>query len=244
MAQPEKLEVAQRAVVLAHAAEFAERYDDMAKYMRERVEAGGALHPEERDLLAAAYKGALQRRRNAWRVACAVEKSEAAAGRKKHAQYAASYRNKVETELQGICGGVVGLLQEHLLLKAEAGEPKAFYLKMQADYYRYAAEFTKNANAREKAATLANMTYQSALEESNHHLLTTHPVRLQLALNYAVFQHEVLGEADAAIATAQTALADCMRDLEGMPEEVFQETGHTLQMLRDNLLLWMPPSVP
>mmetsp|Transcript_71906 Transcript_71906/g.188445 ORF Transcript_71906/g.188445 Transcript_71906/m.188445 type:complete len:255 (-) Transcript_71906:33-797(-) len=237
MAQ-EGLEAGERAIILAQAAECAERYDDMAQYMKERIEAGGQLHAMERDLLSAAYKGALQQRRSAVRTLSALERHEASQGHEAEASLAADYASRVLTELLGICQTATTLV-EGLLLKAEVGEPKAFYLKMQADYYRYTTEFAQSKDVREEAAKAAATAYETAMQECTHHLLTTHPVRLAVALNMSVFQHEVLEDVNAAIATAEVALGNTMQDLEGMPEATFAEVAPTLEMLRDNLSLWL-----
>ncbi|CAE8633678.1 unnamed protein product [Polarella glacialis] len=232
--QPEE-----QAVVLANVAERAERYDDMAAYMKERVSKGGALSTEERDLFSAAYKGTLSTRRLAVRVASSVEQQEAAEGRTANASLAAGYRSKVEAELHEVCAEVTQLLVHSLLPQAENGEPKAFYLKMQGDYFRYMAEFM-TGEARQKAADEARIAYTAATEEASIHLLTTHPVRLGLALNFSVFQHEVLGDTFAAVDTALAALKDAASSLEGMPEESVRDATLTMQLLQENLSLWVP----
>lgn len=235
---PDELDAGEKALILAQAAECAQRYDDMVEYMRERVQVGGNLHAMERELLSVAYKGALQQRRTAVRELSAVETQEAASGHEAEASMAASYRSKVETELLDLCSEATALLKDELLPKAEVGEPKAFYLKMQADFYRYTTEFAGARAAREEATTAATLAYEAAMREAKHHLLTTHPVRLALALNFSVFQQEALHDCAAAIATAEVGLSELLQDLEGMPEETFAEVHHTMQMLQDNLALW------
>mmetsp|Transcript_37659 Transcript_37659/g.75837 ORF Transcript_37659/g.75837 Transcript_37659/m.75837 type:complete len:194 (-) Transcript_37659:126-707(-) len=179
----------EKAVVLAYVAERAERFDEMAEFMKDRVKKGGALSAEERDLLSAAYKGAITGRRHAVRVAYSVEQHEAADGSKHTAELAEGYRAKVEAELQKICDDAIKLLKGDLVPKSETGEPKVFYLKMLGDYCRYTAEFAQG-DARSKVTEEAREAYGAATEEAEKHLFTTHPVRLGLALNYSVFLHE------------------------------------------------------
>merc|ERR1711865_1284952 len=75
----------------------------------------------------------------------------------------------------------------NLLEKATTDETKVFYHKMKADYYRYIAEF-KLDDAKKSAAESA----RSAYDDASAGLPVTHPIRLGLALNFSVFQYEVL----------------------------------------------------
>lgn len=52
----------------AKLAEQAERYDDMAKFMKAVTETGIELTNEERNLLSVAYKNVVGARRSSWRV--------------------------------------------------------------------------------------------------------------------------------------------------------------------------------
>mmetsp|Transcript_1736 Transcript_1736/g.5466 ORF Transcript_1736/g.5466 Transcript_1736/m.5466 type:complete len:237 (-) Transcript_1736:109-819(-) len=230
----------EKAVLLASAAEGAERYDEMAEYMKERVKKGSGLSADERDLLSAAYKGALQQRRRAAQEVASIEEQEAAEGRRENAALAQNYRTKVEAELQKIADDAIELLKSDLVPKAETGEPKVFYLKMQGDYCRYVAELA-TGEARTRVAEEARAAYTAATEEATKHLLPTHPVRLGLALNYSVFLH-VLGNRPEAIETALSAFQSAASDIESMPEGAYRDASTTLQLLQDNLSQWMPES--
>lgn len=230
----------ERAVLLATAAESAQRYDEMKYYMRERVEKGGPLNIEERDLLSAAFKAALNQRRHAAHVAKTVQEYEDANGHADNVELASGYRTKMESELQEICQEAVSLLKRILIPRAEVGEPKTFYLKMQGDYHRYSAEGSRGLS-RAKAAEDAKTAYTAATQEAQQHLLTTHPVRLSLAVNFSVFQHEVLSDDAAAIEIANKALQSARADMDSIPEEAHSDAVMTMQILRDNLEMWSPP---
>lgn len=227
-----------KTIVLARVAERAERYDEMADFMKERVEKNTPLNPEERDMFSAAFKNALTERRHAVRVAVGVSQQEEADGRPDKASLANGYRSKVETELQGICNKALGLLKANLVPTADPGEAKTFYLKMQGDYHRYLAEFAQG-DARARAAEDAKQAYTQGVEEANS-LATVHPVRLGLALNFSVFQHEVLQDTQSAVATAKNALDGAAAELSSVPEESRNDAILTMQLLQDNLSLWEP----
>merc|ERR1712160_231970 len=104
---------------------------------------------------------------------------------------------KVEAELDDICGKILTLLDKNLIVKASSGESKVFYQKMKADYYRYIAEFTEG-DKKTAAANNAKVAYEEAQKVAEKDLSVTHPIRLGLALNFSVFQYEVLSNPDEA----------------------------------------------
>eukprot|EP00930_Biecheleria_cincta_P038734 TRINITY_DN26614_c0_g1_i1.p1 TRINITY_DN26614_c0_g1~~TRINITY_DN26614_c0_g1_i1.p1 ORF type:complete len:262 (-),score=73.66 TRINITY_DN26614_c0_g1_i1:98-859(-) len=234
------LDPAEQTVILSNLAEHCQRYDDMCEQMKKRVRLGKQLNSEERNLLSAAYKGALAPRRHAVRVATSIEKQEEADARTINAAMAAGYRSKVGTELQKICTEVQALLTQ-LLGKCDIGEPLAFYKKMQGDYFRYLAEYQDACQlGAEEATTSASEAYAAAMAEASTHLLPTHPLRLGLALNYSVFQHEVLQDTEAALTTARDAVKQASCSLEGMPQEAVRDAHENIMLLEDNIIEWDP----
>merc|ERR1712117_848103 len=175
---------------------------------------GAELSVEERNLLSVAYKNAVGSRRAAWRIITSVKDKEASKGNKEREGFAAEYCAKVEGELDGICDTILGLLDGSLVNNASGGESKVFYQKMKADYYRYKAE------------------YKSVAEKD---LAVTHPIRLGLALNYSVFQYEVLGNPDEACKMARTAFEDAIAELDNVAEDSYKDSTLIMQLLRDNL---------
>jgi 14-3-3 protein epsilon len=191
-------------VYFAKLAEQAERYDEMANHMESVGKLPEELSVEERNLLSVAYKNAVGSRRAAWRIITSVEQKEKTKGNEEQAKHAREYCQKVEKELQGICDTILGLLDGSLISKASTGESKVFFQKMKADYYRYIAEFSEGEN-KTNAAESARLAYEDASKVSEKDLAVTHPIRLGLALNYSVFQYEVLSNPDEACKMARTA---------------------------------------
>merc|ERR1712007_326108 len=158
-------------------------------------------------------------------------------GNDEQAKYAKEYCGKVETELQKICDRILALLDNNLIGKASTGESKVFYHKMMADYYRYIAEFSE-ADAKAKAAENARVAYEEASKVAEKDLAVTHPIRLGLALNYSVFQYEVLSNPDDACKMARTAFEDAIAELDNVAEDSYKDSTLIMQLLRDNLTLW------
>lgn len=67
-------------VYKARLAEQAERYDEMASFMKSVVMTGQPLSVEERNLLSIAYKNSVGERRAAWRVVSSIEAKQQTKG--------------------------------------------------------------------------------------------------------------------------------------------------------------------
>jgi 14-3-3 protein epsilon len=226
-----------KAVYFAKLAEQAERYDEMAEKMQEVGKAGVELSVEERNLLSVAYKNAVGSRRAAWRIISSVEQKEKSKGNGENEGYAKEYRGKVEAELDDICGKILNLLDDQLIPKSSTGESKVFYQKMKADYYRYIAEFSEGKKKTD-AASSAEAAYGEAQKVAEKDLAVTHPIRLGLALNFSVFQYEVLSKPDEACKMAREAFEQAIAELDNVAEDSYKDSTLIMQLLRDNLTLW------
>lgn len=92
---------------LAKFAEQAERYDDMAEYMKQFVEGtrenGKPLSQEQRNLLSVAFKNVVGAKRSSWRILSAdLEKCTDETKK----QILQTYCDKVVVELQEVCNTV------------------------------------------------------------------------------------------------------------------------------------------
>merc|ERR1712217_276767 len=176
-------------------------------------------------------------RRAAWRIITSVEQKEKTKGNEEQAKYAKEYCQKVEGELQKICDTILQLLDGNLITKASTGESKVFYQKMKADYYRYIAEFS-DGDAKSKAAENARLAYEDASKVAEKDLVVANPIRLGLALNYSVFQYEVLQNPDEACKMVRAVLEDEIAELDNFAEDSYKDSTLIMQLLRDNLTLW------
>jgi 14-3-3 protein epsilon len=81
-------------------------------------------------LLSVAYKNVVGTRRASWRIISSIEQKEETKNNEKHVAKIREYRQKIEAELEQVCGDVLNVLDESLIPKAESGESKVFYHKM------------------------------------------------------------------------------------------------------------------
>ncbi|XP_013799454.2 14-3-3 protein sigma [Apteryx mantelli] len=219
----------------AKLAEQAERYEDMADFMKAVVEHGDELSNEERNLLSVAYKNVVGCQRSAWRVISSIEHKTEEGDDK--AQLVNEYREKVEGELKGVCNVVLGLLDKYLVKKAGDAESKVFYLKMKGDYFRYLAEVA-TGDDRKETIDSAQKAYQEAMDISKKEMQPTNPIRLGLALNFSVFHYEIANAPEQAISLAKTTFDEAMGDLHTLSEDSYKDSTLIMQLLRDNLTLW------
>merc|ERR1711920_1166488 len=62
----------------------------------------------------------------------------------------------------------------------------------------------------------ARLAYEEASKVAEKDLAVTHPIRLGLALNYSVFQYEVLSNPEEACKMARTAFEDAIAELDNV----------------------------
>lgn len=229
----------QKNVYMAWIAEQAERFPEMALFISNAVRLAHSdpLTTDERNLLSSAYKNLIASCRSAWRVITHVESKEEAAANEDHLSVIRRYRAKIESELTAACNGILELLDEHLIPFADSPESKVFYLKLKGDYLRYLAEFRTGQDKKDTAEdTLA--AYRSAQDIAVAELVSTHPIRLGLALNFSVFYYEILVSPERACNLAKQAFDEAIAELDTLGEEAYKDSTMIMQLLRDNLTLW------
>jgi len=224
-------------VYMAKLAEQAERYEEMVEAMKEVAKSKESdLSLEERNLLSVAYKNVVGARRASLRIITSIQQREEQKGSETIPQIVA-YRSKVEEELHAICTDILSLLEHHLIKPELESEPNVFYKKMEADYYRYLAEFA-SSQEKDGHAKSAEKSYAEAMQVAEDNLAPTHPIRLGLALNYSVFLYEVNQEQNNACRLAKVAFDQAIAELDKLDEESYKDSTLIMQLLRDNLTLW------
>lgn len=235
----------------AKVAEQAERYVDMAQFMKKVTEMSGSLSTVDRNLLSVAYKNVVGAKRSSWRVISSIEQKTKDSGNERKLTLAREYREKIEKELNAVCNEVLDLISTFLIPKLverseseecseKANESKVFYLKMKGDYYRYLAEVA-TGSSREDAVQNSKESYQEAYNfcsDPDNGLKATHPIRLGLALNYSVFFYEISDDHKEACDLAKKEFDAAIADLDTLQEDAYKDSTLIMQLLRDNLTLW------
>lgn len=137
-------------VEFAKLAEMVERYDDMAKWMKDFAQSGRPLTSEHQRLLSVAYSKEMNKRRSSWLTISNIENKKK--GSEQSQAVVREYILEIEKDLMDICREVVDLVTTHVIPSvtrihavteaelAGKAESKVFYLKMKGYYYHYMAE--------------------------------------------------------------------------------------------------------
>ena len=219
-------------IFLARVAEQAERFDDMVNFLEEVLKVKGhGVNPDERNLLSVAFKNLISSKRAACRTIIAIEQNP------KYAKFNDSlnaYKQKIERQLSDDCEQIIKIIQDNVLTKDCPDEAKAFFVKMKGDYYRYIAENAKDAQL-EDVKVKAKAAYEEAAEIN---LPACNPIKLGLALNYSVFNYEVLKDHAKACALADDALQSALDKIDELEEDDFRDAKSIIELLKENLTLW------
>lgn len=219
-------------IFLARVAEQAERFEDMVEFLAEVLEQKGAeVTADERNLLSVAFKNLISSKRTACRTIAAIEQNPKYA---KFSDALAQYKQTIETGLQADCQRVIDIINAKVLSKACDGEAKAFFVKMVGDYFRYIAENAKGDNL-EKVKENALKAYESANEIT---LQPCNPIKLGLALNFSVFQYEVMKNHKKACEIADQSLQEALDKIDELEEDDFRDAKSIIELLKENLTLW------
>ncbi|OMJ93527.1 hypothetical protein SteCoe_3505 [Stentor coeruleus] len=226
-------------LLLSRMAEQCERYDEMIDFVRHFIsKCTSEFTDEERNILSVAFKNVVGNRRTAWRVLNSIEQKESRRGNEENKSRAANYKEKVEAELRSFCREILRIIDNDLLTKTTSDEGKVFFIKMKGDYYRYICEFAQG-QYKDESSKNAQESYQQALNVAEGSLDSTHPSRIGLALNYSVFNYEILNQHAEAIKIAQKAFDEGIQNLENLTDEqAYKESTMILQLIRDNISLW------
>ncbi|CCM04046.1 uncharacterized protein FIBRA_06205 [Fibroporia radiculosa] len=228
------------ALFIARIADQAERYDDVIAQLKYIITYTDAqLSLEERNLLSIAYKNITATHRSSWRNIDTVEKREGRYASRQQQTLMRREKEQIEHDLTEVCKGVVELLERFLIPAANPGEEKVFYCKMRGDYYRYLAEMTRN-QTRDQYATTSLDAYKFAYKHALVTLDPTHPTRLGLALNFAVYYHDICHSPERACFLAKHALDDAVAAASDSSYAVqsLEDSLMILQLLKDDIILW------
>ena len=219
-------------IFLARVAEQAERFEDMVDYLEEvLVQKGGEVNADERNLLSVAFKNLISSKRAACRTISAIEQNP------KYSKFNGAlmeYKGKIEEQLRADCQKIIDMINSRVLGGSCSDEAKAFFVKMVGDYYRYIAENAKDAlleDVKQKA--------KAAYEQANAiDLPACNPIKLGLALNFSVFNYEVLKDHATACQLADNALQSALDKIDELEEDDFRDAKSIIELLKENLTLW------
>ena len=227
-------------VKLVKIAEQCKRFDDMAKYMKQLIQVKkSTLTPEERNLFSVAYKNVVGARLSAYRIISSMIAKQSTMGA--NTTLAKAYRKEIVAEQKALCDEVVesGSGLSGRIVEDAGVEDKVFYRTMEGDHYRYGVEVAEGEEQRNTWVLKANGAYQEGYDVARETLPGTHPIRLGLALNYSVFDYEVMNDINMASKLAKDAFDHAIAGLNTLKGGSYKDSILIImKQLRDNLTLW------
>merc|ERR1719453_2945397 len=222
-------------IFLARVAEQAEKFDDMVNFLYDSIDSkeGEDFTIDERNLLSVGFKNQIGANRGAIRTIGAIEQNPKY---QKFGDALKTYKTQIETSLYNQCMSIVNMVENNCLSLAQDDESKAFFQKMIGDYYRYVAE----SAAEDKVAAVRDGALKGYSEATKHSgsLNACNPIRLGLALNYSVFQYEVMNDHKKACELGESALTEALEKIDDVDEETFRDAKSIIELLKENLSLW------
>jgi len=192
---------------------------------------GGEVNPDERNLLSVAFKNLISSKRAACRTISAVEQNP------KYSKFNGAllaYKQQIETKLQADCQKIIDMINNRVLSGSCSNEAQAFFVKMVGDYYRYIAE-----NAKGDVLETVKHKAKAAYEQANSiDMAACNPIKLGLALNFSVFNYEVLKDHATACELADNALQSALDKIDELEEDDFRDAKSIIELLKENLTLW------
>jgi 14-3-3 protein epsilon len=148
------------------------------------------------------------------------------------------FQRKLHTELLDICLDLIRVIDAYLLPVSDLPEPRLYYEKMKADYYRYICESDKESADFETYSGQATAAYETALEVARNDFASTSPSYLGLALNYSVFLYDIVQHQNDAIAFAEKVYTETVDLVDTVDDAAYSDSAVILQLLRDNYTGW------
>ena len=109
-------------------------------------------------------------------------------------------------------------------------------MKLAGDYYRYMSEMSETVLLN-LSRNCAHEHYKEA-DRAGRDLHACNSVKLGIALNFSVFQYEVMHEPKKACQLAENALQEAYKEIDKVDEETFRDAKNVLELLKENLLQW------
>lgn len=225
----------------AKLAQEANRYDDMVRYVKLMVDTGAPLTKDDDNMFAVAYKRVLDAKRLSRRTLTSVEHKDGLTQWETVA--ARDYRVRIDGEQRALCDEMLSavntLLESGRVERANHGRT-VFYLKLLADYKRYAAETIVDPDSRNSVVAESRDAYERAHQLCEHTLRPIDPVRLGLVLNYSVFLYQVCGQHEQGHDLAKRAFDEALSEIDTIDiNNVYDDSTLILRLIRDNLAIWI-----
>ena len=217
MSELEAKPLYEKNIYMALLAQQCSRYKEMFQYFvdlikqREKEGKSKDLLPKERELLAYGFISFINSQRHSLHICMAFETKERKEYNSPILSDILDYRRKIESELTNNIQDITNIIDATLIKNSEENLTKIYYLKLKGDFNRYITEYEKGLT-REKASNVASKAYQDAMNLAKN-MNIMNRLLLGLALNFSIYQYEVVGERKNAMSIAEECLNKVDKEL-------------------------------
>ena len=135
-----------------------------------------------------------------------------------------------------LCLGAVALF-DSLLQNANSDEAKVFYHKTSGDFMRYVTEYSLSSQKTQNATKTLKSYYQ-ADQLAKEQLPVTHPYRLGLNLNLAIFFKDIMSDCPKAYKLAKETFDAAIDEMDTVKDEHHKDACLTMQLIKNNMMTW------
>jgi 14-3-3 protein epsilon len=222
---------------LARVADKLDRPYDVVERMNQLIGLRARLNADERNLWASGHRSQANSVRESIRVFEECIRDPAGCGEALAIQIIRAKLQDYRRELESLCLAAIRQIETVLLPDAADAVGSAFYRKMAGDFYRYLAE-ASTARERTQWAERAEQAYRTALALAAREMTRSHPLYLEIAVNFAVCMYDLRGHHKAAIRFAHQTFNDAVKTVDGLAPQPHEEATALMQLLRENLTEW------
>ena len=219
-------------------------FNKQIQLIKNAIDVDPQLTEDERELLASAYKNRISQPRKGIRRLQAIilqEQENLSNGQDTNENRISKlieFKHQLITEMDGYCEDCINLLNEKLIPNTHDQKALVFYMKMEADYYRYFCEISDDEESKEKMSSKAKECYDKAIEIAKNVMKPYEPPFISLILNYTVFLYEILNQSKEALELSEQTYQESQAIIDQNSEKSRDEARVILQIFQDNITHW------
>jgi ferredoxin-thioredoxin reductase catalytic subunit len=211
----------------------------MVEYMKQYIDENNILNAEEMMLLSNAYKNYLGIKRKGYQNLLSIQNKEK--NNPTRSATIAEYINAQRTFIKTTVEEIINIIDEKLYLNAPTLQCKVQYTKMKADYYRYICECYTDDSILEEYKLKCKLYYELATNLALG-LTKCDPIRLGVALNFSVFNFEILKNKDVAYQIVTESFDAALAEMDTVDDQHYKSFSVLLQSLKEKMVEWMKPT--
>ena len=214
-----------------------ENYEEMLDCIYKLSKIKYDIQSEDLDLYTRCFKGFIGNKRQQFRKIEVLITKENYVDNNEHGYLLEIIEKKLAKEIIDLCYKVIEICDNSLEFNKDSLNIKntLYFYKNKADHLRYIYEINEDNNIKNQTKEAYDLAFKYSKENK---FLSNDIIYLTFYLNYSVFLHDVMGEADQAIKITKSCLNDAIKETEDIETINQKDIVLLSQMMKDNISLW------